>query len=81
MVSGWESRELSPDETLAMLYSLALDVAEERGATIPPSARGSGAYAFLAEVRAKAGDLTITWEGQDAFTSSAQVRGESPGEQ
>ncbi|MBK3559299.1 hypothetical protein JHN55_22790 [Streptomyces sp. MBT56] len=60
-----------------MLYRIALDVAEERGATIPDSARGSGTYAFLAEVRKQAEDLTITWEGQDAYTSSPEEHPEA----
>lgn len=56
--------DLTPDETFALLYKVALDVAEERGATIPESARGTGTYAFLAQVRQAAPGLKVAWDGQ-----------------
>ncbi|MFC8173080.1 hypothetical protein [Streptomyces sp. NPDC057325] len=58
-----EERGLTPDETFAALYRLALNVAEERGAQITEGARGSGAYAFMAEARRLYPDLKITWGG------------------
>lgn len=58
-----EQRGLTPDETFAALYRLALDVAEERGARITEGARGSGAYAFMAEARRLCPDVTIMWDG------------------
>ncbi|MFF5636584.1 hypothetical protein [Streptomyces sp. NPDC012825] len=58
-----EERGLTPDETFAALYRLALDVAEERGAQITEGARGSGAYAFMAEARRLYPGLKIAWDG------------------
>ncbi|MFJ4867954.1 hypothetical protein [Streptomyces sp. NPDC088757] len=61
-----EQRGLTPDETFAALYRLALDVAEERGAQITAAARGSGAYAFMAEARRLYPDVKIMWDGGPA---------------
>lgn len=49
--AAYTPEELSPDETLAELYRLALKVAQENGATLTTGARGLGPYAFMAEVR------------------------------
>lgn len=49
--AAYTPEELSPDETLASLYRLALSIAAENGSTITTGARGLGPYAFMAEMR------------------------------
>ncbi|MER0446144.1 hypothetical protein ABR738_16520 [Streptomyces sp. Edi4] len=50
-LAPYTPEELSPDESLAVLYRLALSIAAQNGSVITTGARGLGPYAFMAEAR------------------------------
>lgn len=60
------SPDMSDQMAWNVVYQLALDVAEQHGATITPQARSVGPYAFSHAVSDPSQALGLTWEGRTA---------------
>lgn len=46
------------------IYQLALDVAEQHGATVPQAARVVGPYGFVQAIEDMGTGVSLSWEGR-----------------